>query len=1170
MAEKLTIQQEQAVMNRGGQLLVSAAAGSGKTKVLVDRLMGYLTDPVNPANLDEFLIITYTNAAASELRGKIAAKLTERIAADPENRHLQKQMQRLFLTQISTVHGFCGDILREYAYMLDLSADFRIADENECQEIRDQVMTDLLDRAYQESSDNPDFRVFVDSQGLGRTDKLVPEIIGKVFDSSRCHKDPEAWLEDCLKAADVQGVSDVGKTTWGEYLMDDLFDYLDCQMRALGECVNQAQTNPDYSNVVTNLNITMQCLEAIRSASSWDEVVKNREITYKKLTFPRKNPDLDLNARIKAVRDGCKAGMERKLQAFADPSSQVLEDLTQAQSAVRGLVSLVRQFDTEYSLAKKRRHCLDFGDLEHKALDLLMGKGRSGPTSAALEIRKRFREVMVDEYQDSNGVQDSIFSVLTAHRNNGFYVGDVKQSIYQFRLADPSIFLNKYQHFVPAEDAQPGQGRKILLSDNFRSGPEVIDAVNDVFTTCMRPKVGGLVYGEGEMLREGIPHEVFPDPAVELYAIDVEKDKYPEEAAFVADKIRKMLDSGTLIRDKDKMRPVRPEDIAILMRSPNSTGIHFQKALETRGIRYVSGSSMELLKTREISVMRSLLQTILNPRMDIPLVATLASPLFGFSADLLANIRSKQKKGSFYEALMLDDSNTTKRFLLILDCLRTQARHGSLSDLMEHIFALTHADSIFAAMPSGQNKAANLQLFYQLAVDFEKGSVRDLAQFLEHLNALEKRGISGSSASTAGCVTIISIHKSKGLEYPVVFLSNLSKRFNQESLRAQILCDKKLGIGVSIADSDNRIRYPSVAKRAISVKMAAESVSEEMRVLYVAMTRARDRLIMTYAAEHLDKALKDLAYRRDFDGGELLCRDCKCMGNWVLISAISKIEAGSLHAIADRPSETSLSRFPWKIEVVSSFLEQDTFEEERPQEQVRVSAEVLKMLRDNLRYQYPHAAATQTPSKQTATGRKGRTKDEEAVQNTKEQNVSARTWRRAAFVEGGTTAVAYGNAMHSAMQHICYARCFSTEAVREEIDRMQQRGLLTQEQAQMVNPVHIANFFRSEIGALLRNGVDHVREFKFSILDDGRQYGDNLDGEQVLLQGVVDCAILEKDGITILDFKTDRVNEDNFESVLSRYRPQVEAYAQAMGRIYDLPVKGSYLYFFRMNRFVAL
>lgn len=1170
MADKLTPQQKEAVVNRGGQLLVSAAAGSGKTKVLVDRLLGYLTDPSDPADLDEFLIITYTKAAATELRGKIAAKLTERIALDPQNKHLQKQMQRLFLTKISTVHGFCGDILREYAYKLDLSADFRIADENECREIRDQVMTDLLDNAYRQQQANPDFRAFVDSQGLGRTDKLVPEIIEKVYDSARCHKNPDAWLDNCLHSSNIGDLDDAGQTVWGRYLMDDLFAYLDCQLTAFRECCRRAEEYPEYDKVSNNLNTTLRFLEALRGAKTWDEIVANRTIQYGRLVFPKNNPDLDLSERIKAIRGGCKEGLEKKLEAFADPSEQVLADLRQSQACVNGLVSLVRQFGQNYASAKKHRRCLDFGDLEHKTLDLLLGKSRSMPTSTALEIGKRFREIMVDEYQDSNGVQDAIFSALTDQRSNAFYVGDVKQSIYQFRLADPGIFLDKYNQYMNAEKAAPGEGRKILLSHNFRSGGEVIEAVNHVFTACMRPSVGGLVYGEGEALREGIPHQHLPDPAVELYALEIAEETYPEEAAFIAERIRKMLDSGTLVRNGDGFRPVRPEDIAILLRSPGSAAGYFQKALDAQGIRYISGSGTELLKTQEVTTIRALLQTILNPRMDIPLVTTLASPVFGFSADLLGKIRSRQKSGCFYDALLLDDSNTTRRFLLILDALRTEAQMSRLSVLIEQIFTLTRIDSIYAAMPGGAAKNANLQQFFQIAVEFEKGSVRDLAQFLEHLTALESRGISGTDTSAAGCVTIMSIHKSKGLEYPVVFLPNLSRKFNRESLRAQILCDKQLGIGVSIAEPTNRIRYPSIAKRAIAVRMAAESLSEEMRVLYVALTRARDRLIMTYASRKLDKAVKDTALRIDYDNGELLCRDAGCMGDWVLMSALQRTEAGALHAIGDRPLQTTLSDFPWLISISAST---EVVTEALPEESkttVQLPEEILNKITNSLSFKYPYLAATQAPSKQTATGRKGRQKDEEAWQNSEEPRNRAHIWRKPSFAGNRTDAVAYGNAMHSVMQYIAYHHCNNEDSIQAEIRRLEEVGLITQDQASLVNTAQLAAFFQSELGLLLQKGISHVREFKFSILDNGMQYGEGLEQEQVLLQGVVDCAIVDSDGITVLDFKTDRVTEDTYLTTAEQYRPQVEAYAQAMERIFELPVKKSYLYFFRINRFVEI
>ena len=446
MADKLTPQQEMAVTSRGGKLLVSAAAGSGKTKVLVDRLLGFLTQTHDPANLDEFLIITYTKAAASELRGKIAKKLTEEIAQRPEETHLQRQMQRLFLTKISTVHGFCSDLLREYAYKLDIAADFRVADENECREIRETVLEGLLDRAYETAGDDPDFRAFVDTQGVGRSDRQVPEIIEKVYDSAHCHLNPEAWLDKCLTDADAEGIGDVGATVWGEYLIRNLQEYLDCQIAVLRQCAESADNCPGLEKPAVTLRDAMYQLEQLRACTIWDDIVAKRELRFGSLRFPTKdNPDPELTDRIKAAWSACKEGLKKKLSGFSNDSGQALTDLHQTAAAQRGLVALVRQFDRDYTAAKRSRRVLDFGDLEHKTLDLLLGKSRSQPTAAAREIGRRYREIMVDEYQDSNGVQDAIFDALTREKQNCFMVGDVKQSIYQFRLADPGIFLEKYE-----------------------------------------------------------------------------------------------------------------------------------------------------------------------------------------------------------------------------------------------------------------------------------------------------------------------------------------------------------------------------------------------------------------------------------------------------------------------------------------------------------------------------------------------------------------------------------------------------------------------------------------------------------------------------------------------------------------------------------------------------
>ena len=1169
MADKLTVQQAQAVYDRGGKLLVSAAAGSGKTKVLVDRLLTYLTDEKDPANLDDFLIITYTKAAASELRGKIAAKLTERIAEEPENRHLQKQMQRLFLTKISTVHGFCGDLLREFAYKLDLAADFRVADENECKELKDAVLAELLDQAYLSDRQDDDFLAFVDSQGLGRDDRLVPELILKVYDSARCHLDPEGWLDGCISRSCVEDVSDVSETVWGSFLMEDLQVYLDSQIHVLKQCAEAADNCEGLEKQAMNLRETLVQLEMLRGFTRWDDIVRHNKIDYGRLVFPKKNPDPELAERIKAARSACKKGLEKKLHAFTDESGQILLDMVQCAAGTRGLVSLVRQFDREYSRAKRSRRVLDFGDLEHKTLDLLLGKSRTGPTQAARETGRRFREIMVDEYQDSNGVQDAIFSALTEEKQNCFMVGDVKQSIYQFRLADPGIFLEKYQSYVPAEEAAAGQGRKVFLSHNFRSGPEVIEAVNDVFSMCMRPDVGGLFYGEAEALREGVPHEGIPQ-AVELHALEIWEDTYAEEADYVAHRIQEMLRNCTPVRDKNGMRPVTADDIVILLRSPGSVGGQFQRALEARGIRCTTGGGGDLLETEEIGFLRSFLQIIVNPRQDIPLISTLASPIFGFTADDLAVVRSVNKKGSFYDALLESSLPKAKVFLNILVSLRKDARRYSLTRLLEECFALTRLDSIYGAMENGAAKKANIQTFFQLATDYEQGNLRDLPQFLQHLESLEERGITAAGSASGGCVTIMSIHKSKGLEFPVVFLSGLARSFNQESLRSQILCDKELGLGLSVADPITRTRYPSAAKRAVTVKTAGESLSEELRVLYVAMTRARDRLIMTYAPRNLEGQLQDIALRMDFDKGDLLCRDASCPGDWVMLAAMNRMEAGTLHALGGRPEKLVSHAHPWNIVVGEAPDETASRGGIASEISVKIPETAEEQLRSGISFRYGYLAATQAPSKQTATDRKGRAKDAEAAELTQESGAHNRSWRSPSFVSEHTDAKSYGNAIHAVMQYIRYENCGSPAAVEAEIHHLAQEGFLSREQAQMADAREIAAFFETDIGRKLSGGAACLREFKFSILDEGSHYARDLEGEKVLLQGVVDCALLEEDGITILDFKTDRVTEDSVEKVVNRYRLQVQTYAEALTRIYELPVKASYLYLFRLDRLVKL
>lgn len=1163
MAEKLTPQQELAVKNRGGKLLVSAAAGSGKTKVLVDRLMSYLKDPVDPANLDDFLIITYTKAAAAELRGKIGAKLTEHIAADPTNRHLQQQMQRLYLAKISTVHSFCSDILKEFSYKLDISSDFRLADESEAAELQMLAAERVLEQAYTEGDE--DFFAFVDTQGLGRTDYQIPVIIFDVYERSRCHLDPEKWLSDCLTSSCVEDLSDAGETVWGRYLMDDLFSYLDMHLSALRECATRADAALHMEKPAALLWDTVTQLQRLRDSETWDEIICNKNIAYGTMRFDKKCEDVLLIDQIKAVRNACKDGLEKKLKTFADNSEKVLVDIGKTAGAMRGLVAMVRRFSQEYQSMKRSRRIVDFSDLEHMALDLLVGKSRTAPTSLAKEIGERYREVMVDEYQDSNAVQDRIFSALTEKKQNCFMVGDVKQSIYQFRLADPEIFLEKYKTYASAENADVGQGRKVLLSSNFRSSGGVISAVNDVFSACMSDDVGGLEYGPDEMLNEGIPHIDIGEPEVELYALDVVSDTYGEEAAFTADRIVKLLDGKHMVREKDILRPIRAEDIVILLRSPGSVGWQFQQALEQRGVRCVSSSTNDIMQSEEIVVLRAILQTIDNPLQDISLIAMLTSRVFGFGANDIAKIRVNKRHCSVFSALKKSDDERVKSFLDLLSRLRSAAQNRSLTQLLNMVIVETKLDSIYGAMKLGENRVENIHRFCQLAASFESNGRGYLGRFLDYLNALDESGYGVEEENTADAVRIMSIHKSKGLEFPVVFLCGLSKGFNKEDTKAPVLCDRELGLGLCCADFVSRVKYPTVARRSIGEKKIRDMISEELRVLYVAMTRARDRLIMTYAKERPEKKIWDLAYRMDVTPRKLLTSDVSCAGDWVLLSALLRPEATDFYRNAVRPESDQAVGMPWLIrlsqagnaEYKTVVVEEETAE--------KISPSLVDKIGCYLNFSYPYKTATQTPSKQTATQLKGREKDKEAAENT--HQTQHHSFRKPSFIAQCQDTTGYGNLIHGVMERIDFGCCTDEATIKEEIRRLVQDGYLDPKQEQMVDTAGILRFLNSEIGAKIKNSKNNLREFKFSILDDADRYGEGLSQENVLLQGVVDLALIDDDGITIIDFKTDHVTNETLDSVADRYRQQVRTYAYAMERIFEKPVKNALLYFFRLGEF---
>lgn len=1161
MAEiQLTPQQQAVVDNRGGTLLVSAAAGSGKTKVLIDRVLKRVSE--EGCDLDDFLMITYTNAAAAELRGKLLAQLSELLSERPNDRHLQRQMSRVYLTQISTVHAFCNKLLREHAHQMDLPPDFIMCDEQTVLPLRRRAMEQTLENAYEELENSPQIAAALEMLGAGRDDKRLPELVEKVYSGLQCYQDVEGRLQELKTSLDLSAVSDAGQTVWGKYLLEEFKAYLASCEESMQRAYELACNCESIGAYAVTFAEDIRLLQELKNAESW-EALRSNPRDFERIKTIRNCQEPELKEHVKKLRDRVKDGVKKYRGKFALSSQEALEDLRINADALGGLLLLTENYRKNYSGEKRRRHMLDYNDLEHKTLELLLQKNGQ-PTRAAVEISQRYIEIMVDEYQDTNAVQDAIFNAVSQKGKNLFFVGDVKQSIYGFRLADPGIFLEKYKTYADYAKADRQEPRKILLSHNFRSHPAILSAANDVFRLTMTERVGGLRYGDDEALRAGRKNmPALPSPPVELHCIDMEDiasqvplERKDIEAEFVAKRIEKMLRQQEQIPEGEGLRPICPEDIVILLRSMAGKAPAYLKALERHGIMAVCAED-NLFEAEEIVVLRSLLQIMDNPHQDIPLLAVLLSPVFRFSTQTLAKLRGKQRRGDLYELLCAGEEG--RDFLKILSRLRDEAQELSLRELLEEIDETLFFRSIFGAMENGGQRVSHLERFFSFADSYEAGGNYGLPGFLRYIDALHQKGTGAQTVQTKGAVRIMSIHKSKGLEFPVVFLADLAKEFNLRDSMDSILVDDKLGIASKAFDTAQRLSYSTIARDAIAHRKRSACVSEEMRVLYVAMTRAQYRMVMTCCASGMKGKLKSLARDLTLPVDEGLIEGASSMGDWVLMTALTRTEAGELFAVAGNSEVSRVSEHPWRIgfhEPGDYSVEEDKLREEEKQE----DEESLPYLVSS----YPYAAATQVPAKLTATQMKGRGLDEEAAEGTAPSEDKELLFSRPCFLVGekSLTPAQRGTAIHLAMQFIRYEACTDTEAVKQELSRLVRQQFLTPQQAAAADPGKILAFFRSEVGRRVLASKKVVREFKFSVLEDAQILSHELRGEKLLLQGVTDCCLVEEDGLTILDFKSDRIAKGEEARRAEYYRGQLDAYSRALGRIFKLPVKERILYFF--------
>lgn len=1165
MAEfKPTPSQKLAIEDRGGELLVSAAAGSGKTRVLTERLMRWISEGDAPRSIDNFLIITFSTAAAAELRSRISEELSARVAADPGSKRLRRESALVRRAQIGTIHSFCSALLREYAGRAGIAPDFAIADEDRARELRRLSLETVLEAAYAEAE--PGFIQLADTVGAGTDDRRLESLVLELHAKLQSHARPGDWAARQSELFET-GAEDAADTPWGRELLesaaDELLwwagelDELSEEMRGL-EKMGKAYV-PSFSETAASLRGA-----AKRAMEGWDELHEALPIAFPRLgTLRGGGEDPELAELAKARREACKKAAKRIEKGFTLPSAELMRDMRATAPAMRALLKLVGDFDAEYTRRKRRRSLLDFADLEHLAAQLLTEPDGS-PTETAREVSRRYAEVMVDEYQDVSLVQDMIIRAVSDSGRRLFMVGDVKQSIYRFRLADPTIFLKKYESYADAPQPE-GVPRRVFLRESFRSRGEVVDAVNAVFGCLMSKGLGEMEYDERARLRAGLEYPgVVPVPelvAVPLPGADEDEerpDKIEVEAAYAARMMRRLVETGAKISEGGALRPLGYGDIAVLLRSVNVSGPVWRRVLAREGVPVEAGQSGGFFEAPEVTVILSLLAVIDNPRQDVALISVLRSELFGFTNDELTEIRLMSGEGDFYSALRAraEVNEKARAFLGTLARLRDFARDSELAALIWEIYDSLGCMALCSAMRDGEGRRARLLRLFELARSFETTGWRGLRRFLDWLRSMRERGEEPAfpDEDGGGAVRIMSIHHSKGLEFPVVFIGDTARQFNRTDLYRSVLVHPELGLGPKFTDAARGIEYPTLARRAVANRLERELLSEELRLLYVAMTRARERLFITCTFADPQKTIDKLApAAREHVPAQALM-SMRSMAEWLICAALGT--GGRALTLSIGGDEEGATR---RVTPAAQPEPERTGEEAVP-----VDFDAL------IAWCYPHAGAETLPSKLTATELKSLAEPD--AESAELLPRAARSFRRPdiAGAAGRLTAAERGTATHLALRYLDLGALSTPEAAREAVDRLAAAGKLSEREAAAVDAAGLCRFALSPLGRRIAAAPRVLREFPFALLCPAERFFPGAEGEELLLQGVIDCCLIEPDGAVIVDYKTDRVAPGEAPERAKRYAAQLDTYAWAVSRITGLEVKAKIVYFLRAGEAVEL
>lgn len=1154
---KFTPQQSRAVDHSGSALLVSAAAGSGKTAVLVERAVRILCREEDPVDADRLLIVTFTRAAAASLRAKLAQRLSAELAKRPGSGHLRRQRMLLQRAPICTIDSYCLQLLKTHFSALDIPADFTTADGPQLAQLRRQALADALENAY----NDPDFCAFADLYGKGRSDAMASRVVEQLHDFLSSMPRPEKVLE--AFCAQWEEDAPLDETRWGQTLRTEARRAALCARELAAQNLEDLENDPAideaYRPALESDEAAVDALLDAIDAQPWDAMCEaSRALSYARLKAVRGHSS-ETMTRIKERRDLLKDTLKRLQETiFLCSEEEFLQDRRTAAPLVRALVRAEREFNQRFYRAKLEEKMLEFSDVEQLALQLLQNEDGT-PTPLAAQLSEEFYQVMVDEYQDTNALQDTLYHCLAKpDGSNLFFVGDLKQSIYRFRQADPTIFQQKLDRFV--EYGQPGP-QKLFLDANFRSAPGVIGGVNAIFTPLMSRKLGGVDYGPGERLVPGLGElENYGGYAGGCEFRLVQSERPAGDAEYIARRIRQLMDptGGFTVRGETGPRPPRYEDFCILLRSRGAFG-DYAARLESEGIPVYVDRAENLLDAPEIRPVASLLRVLDNPAQDVHLAAVMLSGMGGFTPDDLVTLRLGRKNGSFYGAVMASEDEKVKAFGQWLRTLRQLSQTMPVDRLMEEIFARTGCLAAAGAMPDGSARRENLRQFAAFAAGCGGHGLAGVVRAMDA--ALAGEGVPGpeQGQSRPGCVTIMTVHRSKGLEFPVVFAADLGREFNKEDLRAAAVFHPQLGIGLTLRAGQGGT-YVTAPYRAVQSALAQEGLSEEMRVLYVAFTRARDKLVMTMPTKNALKLAQKMALRI-FSGAPepYLLEHCANRGEWVMQAVMAHPQAQSFC----RQLEVEVMPQPLasERELVDRFtvsLEADEVSEPAPACPVHLpeaapDEALARALREHFAWQYPNEALTRVPAKVSVTAL-----THEAAEPTLE--------RPGFLYKEGLTAAEKGTALHAFLQHADLAAAAADP--EGEARRQVEAKLLDESLYEKMDFSRLRQFFAGSLFARMQSAQKILREYEFitarpaadAAVDKTGDYGQ----AQVLVQGVADVILEFDDHLELVDYKTDRnKTPDQF---IAAYRPQLLLYAAAIRRRFEKPLTKLTLYSFSLGR----